>query len=221
MAARQHDWIDSSIVEYIAERSSPQPDAALDELRAETSALGDVSIMQVSHDEGALLTILTRLAMANLAVEIGTFTGYSSICIARGLQSGGRLICCDVSEEYTSIARRAWERAGVADRIELRLAPALETVRALPVDEPIDVAFVDADKPNYVNYYTELLPRLRRGGLILADNTLWSGQVGDADAEDNANLTAIRRFNDTVAADTRVASYILPVSDGLTIITKL
>ncbi len=221
MAARQGDWIDSSIVAYIAERSTPQPDAALDELRAETSALGDVSTMQVSYDEGALLTILTRLAVATVAVEIGTFTGYSSICIARGLAPGGRLLCCDVSEEYTSIARRAWERAGVADRIELRLAPALDTVRALPVDEPIDVAFIDADKPNYVNYYEELLPRLRQGGLILADNTLWSGQVGDAAAEATANLTAIRRFNDTVAADARVASYILPVSDGLTIITKL
>ena len=178
--------------------------------------------MQVSADEGTLLTILTRLAVTSFAVEVGTFTGYSSICIARGLQPGGRLLCCDVSESYTSIARRAWQAAGVADQIELRVAPALETLRALPREEPIDLAFVDADKPNYVNYYDELLPRLRRGGVILADNTLWSGRVADAAADDDAdNLTAIRRFNDTVAADDRVASYILPVSDGLTLITKL
>ena len=221
MASRQGDWIDDGIVAYIADRATPRPDAALDELRVETGTLGEVSIMQVSPDQGALLTILTRLAVATFAVEVGTFTGYSSICIARGLQPGGRLLCCDVSEKYTSIAKRAWQRAGVADRIELRLAPALETIRALPAGETIDVAFVDADKSNYVNYYDELLPRLRRGGLILADNTLWSGRVADAAADDDANLTAIRNFNDTIAADDRVASYILPVSDGLTVITKL
>ena len=222
MASRQGDWIDDGIEAYIADRATPPPDAVLDQLRADTASLGDVSIMQVSPDEGALLTILTRLAAATFAVEVGTFTGYSSICIARGLKAGGRLLCCDVSEQYTSIARRAWERAGLADRIELRLAPALETVRALPQGESIDLAFIDADKPNYVNYYDELLPRLRPGGVILADNTLWSGQVADAALDDDdANLSAIRQFNDTIAADTRVASYILPVSDGLTIITKL
>ena len=221
MASRQRDWIDDSIVAYIAERTSPQPDSALDELRAETSELGDVSIMQVSLEEGALLTILTRLAVASFAVEIGTFTGYSSICIARGLQPGGRLLCCDVSEEFTAVARRAWERAGVAERIELKVAPALETLRALPDGTTIDLAFIDADKPNYINYYNEVLPRLRSGGMILADNTLWSGRVADPAAEDNPNLAGIRQFNDTVAADERVASYILPVSDGLTLITKL
>ena len=221
MASRQRDWIDDSIVAYIAERTSPQPDSALDELRAETSEMGDVSIMQVSLEEGALLTILTRLAAASFAVEIGTFTGYSSICIARGLQPGGRLLCCDVSEEFTAVARRAWERAGVAERIELKVAPALETLRALPDGTTIDLAFIDADKPNYINYYNEVLPRLRSGGMILADNTLWSGRVADPAAEDNPNLAGIRQFNDTVAADERVASYILPVSDGLTLITKL
>ena len=221
MASRQRDWIDDSIVAYIAERTSPQPDSALDELRAETSEMDDVSIMQVSLEEGALLTILTRLAAATFAVEIGTFTGYSSICIARGLQPGGRLVCCDVSEEFTAVARRAWEHAGVAERIELKVAPALETLRALPDGTTIDLAFIDADKRNYVNYYNEVLPRLRSGGMILADNTLWSGRVADPAAEDNPNLAGIRQFNDTVAADERVASYILPVSDGLTLITKL
>ena len=222
MTPRQGDWIDGRIVVYIADRATPQPDPALDDLRAETEVFGDLSRMQVSADQGALLTVLTRLARATSAVEVGTFTGYSSICIARGLQPGGRLLCCDVSEEYTAIAKRAWERAGVADRIELRLAPALETLRALPAAETIDVAFIDADKTNYVHYYEELLPRVRPGGLILADNTLQSGRIADAAADDDdPNLTAMRAFNDTVAADNRVVSYILPVSDGLTIITKL
>src|SRR6187397_1606963 len=176
MVSRQGDWIDGDIAGYIGQRATPRPDEVLTELRAETEALGDVSMMQVGSDQGSLLTARTRLAAARSAVEVGTFTGYSSICIARGLQPGGRLLCCDVSEEYTAIARRAWERAGVADRIELRIAPALETLRALPLEATIDVAFIDADKPNYVNYYDELLPRVRPGGLILADNTLWSGR---------------------------------------------
>jgi caffeoyl-CoA O-methyltransferase len=222
MVSRQGDWIDGDIAGYIGQRATPRPDEVLTELRAETEALGDVSMMQVGSDQGSLLTALTRLAAARSAVEVGTFTGYSSICIARGLQPGGRLLCCDVSEEYTAIARRAWERAGVADRIELRIAPALETLRALPLEATIDVAFIDADKPNYVNYYDELLPRVRPGGLILADNTLWSGRVADSPAADDAaNLVAIRRFNDHVAADARVANYLLPIGDGLTLIVKL
>jgi caffeoyl-CoA O-methyltransferase len=223
MGPRHGEWIDDDIVAYISARATPRPDAPLDKLRAETATLGDVAGMQVGSDQGSLLTALTRLAAASFAVEVGTFTGYSSICIARGLQPGGTLLCCDVSEQFTAIARRAWERAGVADRIELRIAPASETLRALPGDQAIDVAFVDADKPNYVAYYDELVPRLRRGGLLLADNTLWSGRVADAesDADDDANLVAIRHFNDHVAADPRVASYILPVGDGLTLVTKL
>ena len=222
MASRQGDWIDDGIVAYIAARATPRPDSVLEALRTETEQFGDASIMQVSPDEGALLSMLTGLARASFAVEVGTFTGYSSICIARSLQPGGRLLCCDVSEKYTAVARRAWERAGLTDRIELRVAPALETLQALPDGESIDLAFIDADKGNYVNYYDALLPRLRRGGVILADNTMWSGLVADDVADDDSeNLTAIRRFNDTIAADERVASYILPVSDGLTLITKL
>jgi caffeoyl-CoA O-methyltransferase len=222
MTSRQRDWIDDGILAYIADRARPQPDAVLDELRARTASLGDVSTMQVSADQGALLTILTHVARTTFAVEVGTFTGYSSICIARGLQPGGRLLCCDVSEEYTAIAKEAWVQAGLADRIELRVASALDTLRALPPGESIDVAFIDADKPNYVNYFEELLPRVRQGGLILADNSLWSGEVTAAPTDDDTdNLAAIRRFNDTIAADARVASYILPVSDGLTLITKL
>jgi caffeoyl-CoA O-methyltransferase len=222
MVSRHNDWINRDIADYVAAHSTPPPDDALVELRAETEPLGELAVMQVGSDQGSLLTALTRLAAASSAVEVGTFTGYSSICIARGLRPGGKLLCCDVSERYTAIARRAWERAGVADRIELRIAPALETLRALPTEATIDVAFVDADKTNYVNYFEELLARLRPGGLILADNTLWSGRVADPPAADDAdNLVAIRRFNDHVAADDRVASYILPVADGLTLIVKL
>ena len=200
-------------------------DEVLNDLRAETEALGDVSTMQVSADQGALLTLLTGVSGVSYAVEVGTFTGYSSICIARGLADGGRLLCLDVSKEYTTYATRAWARAGLDDRIELKLAPAVESLRALPADEPIDLAFIDADKPNYLAYYEELLTRLRPNGLIMVDNTLWSGRVvdaveGAAEGSADANLTAIKAFNDAIASDTRVDSYILPVSDGLTLIRK-
>jgi caffeoyl-CoA O-methyltransferase len=214
------DLLPPAVSAYIAERAA-QPDEALTDLRARTAELGRAAGMQVSADEGALLTLLTRVVGARRAVEVGTFTGYSSICIARGLADGGHLLCCDVDEKVTAIARAAWAQAGVEDRIELRIAPALETLQALPPDSTIDLAFIDADKGGYVDYYEELLPRLRPGGVILADNTLWSGRVADEPSDDeHDNTAAIRRFNDHVAADQRVDSYILPVSDGLTVIRK-
>ena len=175
--------------------------------------------MQVSAEEGALLTLLTRLVGARRAIELGTFTGYSSLCIARGLAEGGRLLCCDISEEYTVLAKEAWERAGLTDRIDLRIAPALDTLRTLPATPHLDLSFIDADKANYGAYYDELVPRMRAGGVILVDNTLWSGRVVDQDVDD-ADTVAIRTFNDTVAADDRVDGVILPVSDGLTLIRK-
>ena len=203
---------------YIAERTAP-PDEVLVDLQARTRALGRVAGMQIGPDQGALLTLLTRLIGAKRAVEVGTFTGYSSICIARGLVDEGKLLCCDVSEEFTAIARRAWVSAGVSDRIELRLAPAIETLRALPRDVPIDLAFIDADKGGYVDYFEELVPRVRPGGLLLADNTLWSGRVVQP-AEEGSDTAALQAFNDRVAADARVESFILPVRDGLTLIRK-
>jgi caffeoyl-CoA O-methyltransferase len=212
------DLLPPAISAYIAERAE-QPDGVLIELRERTAKLGRAAGMQVSAEEGALLTLLTKLAGARRAVEVGTFTGYSSICIARGLEPDGHLLCCDISEEYTSIARQAWAKAGVEGRIELRIAPALETMRALPADTTIDLAFIDADKRGYPAYYEELLTRLRPGGVILVDNTLWSGQVADPSVDDD-DTQAIRRFNDLVAADGRVDSYVLPVSDGLTLIRK-
>ncbi len=175
--------------------------------------------MQIGADQGALLTMLTRLVGARRAVEVGTFTGYSSLCIARGLAPGGKLLCCDVSEEWTAIARRHWEMAGVSGSIDLRLAPALETLQSLPAEPPIDLAFIDADKPSYRSYYDEIVPRLRAGGVVLLDNVLWSGAVVD-EADTSENTEAIRAVNDHIASDDRVEAVMLPIADGLTIARK-
>ena len=207
------------IHEYVVAHGTP-PDAVQRWLIDETkSRVGDIALMQIAPEQGAFMTMLTRLLAVHRAVEVGTFTGYSALCIARGLAPGGRLLCCDVSEEWTDLGREAWQRDGVADRIELRIAPAVETLRALPRDEPIDLAFIDADKPNYANYYEELLPRLRTNGVILVDNTLWGGGIIDESRTDE-NTNAIRAFNDAVAGDDRVESVLLPISDGLTLLRK-
>src|SRR5215207_6038130 len=150
--------VTAELVDYAVVHGSDVPGPVLDDLRAETAALGPPAGMQIGPDEGQLLTLLTRLVGARRAVEVGTFTGYSSLCIARGLAPGGALTCCDVSEEWTAIARRAWDRAGLADRIELRIAPALDTLRSLPAEPHIDLAFIDADKGGYVDYWDELCP---------------------------------------------------------------
>ncbi|HTD48945.1 MAG TPA: O-methyltransferase [Acidimicrobiia bacterium] len=203
---------------YLVEHGSP-PDDVQVALIEETRELGAVSGMQIAPEQGAFLTILTRLVGARSAVEVGTFTGYSSLCIARGLGEHGRLVCCDVSEEWTAIARRAWARAGVADRIDLRIAPGADTLRAMPADETIDLAFIDADKPSYPVYYEEILRRLRPNGVVLVDNVLWDGRVLQPDADDE-NTRAIRAFNDMVAADARVEVVMLPIADGLTLCRK-
>ncbi|MFC7719448.1 O-methyltransferase [Nonomuraea recticatena] len=160
--------------------------------------------------------MITQLVKPTLAVEVGTFTGYSSLCIARGL-AGGRLRCFDVSEEWTSIAQRYWEKAGVASRITLTLGPATESLRAL--EEQIDLAFIDADKINYPAYYELVMERLRPGGLVLVDNTLWDGYVADPSYEDEMTRR-MREFNDLVMNDPRVTSVMLPIADGLTMIRK-
>jgi caffeoyl-CoA O-methyltransferase len=211
--------VTAELIDYVVDHGTWPVDEVLADLHAETAALGQVAGMQVGPDQGQLLTLLTRVVDAHRAVEVGTFTGYSSLCIARGLAPGGTLLCCDVSEEWTAIARRAWARAGVDDRIELRIAPAVETLRALPTDEPLDLVFIDADKPGYSAYWEELVPRVRPGGLLLVDNVLWSGSITD-DSRTDENTLALRAFNDAVAADDRVDVAILPAFDGLTIARK-
>jgi caffeoyl-CoA O-methyltransferase len=153
-------------------------------------------------------------------VEVGTFTGYSSLCIARGLTAGGSLLCCDIREDWTAIGVRAWERAGLRDRIELRIAPALQTLSALPDEPDFDLVFIDADKAGYAAYWDELVPRVRQGGVMLADNVLWSGEIVDEDVTGD-NIGALRAFNDKVAADDRVEVVVLPAFDGLTIARRL
>ncbi|MDG4825760.1 class I SAM-dependent methyltransferase [Asanoa sp. WMMD1127] len=213
------DITSPAISDYLLAHSSPADDL-LRELAAETTrTFPDAAGMQISHDEGELLTMLVQLVGATKAVEVGVFTGYSSICIARGLAPGGSLLACDVSDDWTSVARRYWDRAGVADRIELRIAPAIETLRALPTDEDIDFAFVDADKPGYPAYYAELVTRLRPGGLIVLDNVLRGGRVVDPNAAGEGDV-AIRQVNEAVVADPRVSVVMLPVRDGVTLIRK-
>jgi caffeoyl-CoA O-methyltransferase len=206
------------LYEYLVAHNPP-PDPVLADLATETRALGPVSMMQIAVEQGAFLTLLARLLDARFIVEVGTFTGYSAISLARGLAPGGRLLCCDVSEEWTTIARRYWERAGLTDRIELCLGPALETLRALPASPAIDLAFVDADKPSYRAYYEELLARLRPNGLIVFDNVLWSGSVADP-ANTEESTRALRALNDALAADARVDAVMLPVADGLFLVRK-
>jgi caffeoyl-CoA O-methyltransferase len=204
--------------EYLVAHGTP-PDPLQRELIEETRKLGGISLMQIAPEQGAFMTLLTRAIGARRAVEVGTFTGYSAICIARGLPEDGHLLCCDVSEEWTSIARRYFEKAGVADKIELRIAPGAETLAALPLEETIDLAFIDADKSGYTVYYEEILKRLRAGGIALIDNVLWMGRVADPEVDDE-QTRAIRSFNDFVASDDRVDRVMLPISDGLTILRK-
>lgn len=199
--------------EYVLASSTPV-DGVLRALAEETAALGGVSQMQVAPEQGLLLTLLARAIGARRAVEVGTFTGYSALCLARGLAEGGRLTCLDISEEWTALGRRHWEAAGVADRIEVVIGPAAETLARLD-DAPLDLCFVDADKGGYATYWDLLVPRVRPGGLLLVDNVLWSGRVLD-EADDDADTRAIRAFNQKVAADDRVEVVLLPIADGLT-----
>lgn len=205
--------------DYLLGHTSPVDEVQqwlIDETRQKVA---DLSMMQISPEQGTFMSMFTRLIGARRAVEVGTFTGYSSLCIARGLADGGALLCCDVSEDWTAIAKEGWKRAGVDDRIELKIAPAIETLRALPSDANIDLGFIDADKTSYAAYYEEILGRLRPNGVILVDNTLWSGAVINPSKTDE-NVEAIRAFNDMVVADARVESTILTLGDGLTLIRK-
>jgi caffeoyl-CoA O-methyltransferase len=199
---------------YVVSQGST-PDPVTQDLIDETrSTMGNRAGMQIGPDQAAFLTLLTKIVGVRFAVEVGTFTGYSAIAIARGLAEGGKLLCCDVSEEFTSIARRYWDRAGLADRIDLRLAPAAETLRQLPEEPHIDFAFIDADKGGYPTYWAELVPRMRPGGLIAIDNVLRDGRVIAPESQDDKAMVA---FNESVLADERVESVLVPIADGLTL----
>ncbi|MGC4745734.1 O-methyltransferase [Micromonospora sp. DT201] len=199
---------------YLIAHGSP-PDEIIRDLAEETrSVLPDQATMQVAPEQAAFLTFLTRLLDVRQAVEVGTFTGLSSLAIARGLPEGGRLTCFDISEEFTGIARRYWARAGVQDRIDLRIGPAGDRLRELPHERHLDFAFIDADKTGYPVYWAELVPRMRPGGVIAVDNVLRGGRVI---APQDANDRAIAAFNDEVIADVRVEPVMLPISDGLTL----
>ncbi|MBO0866968.1 MAG: class I SAM-dependent methyltransferase [Micromonosporaceae bacterium] len=213
------DIISPTVSDYLLAHCRPADDVLRD-LAAETAAtLPDQLSMQITQDEGELLAMLARLVGARYAVEVGVFTGYSAICVARALPPDGRLLACDVSAEWTAVARRYWERAGLTDRIELRLAPAIETLRGLPTDERIDFAFIDADKTGYPAYYEELVRRLRPGGLIALDNVLREGRVADPAYQEPADI-AIRELNDAIAGDDRVDTVMLPLRDGVTLVRK-
>lgn len=217
--ARTSEQLSPELHDYLIAHSSP-PDEVLTSLAEETlRRFPDSAEMEIGPEQGTFMTLLTRLTGARRAIEVGTFTGYSSICIARGLADGGRLTCCDVSEEWTSVARAYWEKAGLADRIELRLGPALGTLRALPAEAAFDLAFIDADKGGYIGYWDEILPRLKPGGAVLVDNTFAGGQVTDP-ASTSATAQAIRSFNDHAVADDRVELVMLPIGDGLTLARK-
>ncbi|MFC6285148.1 class I SAM-dependent methyltransferase [Nocardioides sp. GCM10027113] len=187
-------------------------------LRGETAALPQHR-MQVAPEQGAFLALLVELTGARRCLEVGTFTGYSSLAVALALPDDGRIVCCDVSEEWTSVARRHWEAAGVADKVDLRIGPAAETLDALIADgesASYDFAFVDADKTGYDGYYERLLRLVRPGGLIAIDNVLWGGKVADPSVDDT-DTAALRALNEKLAADERVSLVMLPIADGVTL----
>jgi len=220
MPARETKSFQNSpeLFEYILDHGTP-PDDVLDRLAKETRELGGVSRMQIDGEQGALLTWLTRALGAKRAVEIGTFTGYSSICIARGLPEDGKLLCLDVSDEWTGIAQRYWKEAGLEDKIELKLAPALESLASLPADQGFDLAFIDADKTSYSAYLDAVLGRMPAGGVVLVDNVLWSGAVVDA-SDQSDDTVAIRTFNKKASSDPRVDAVLLGRFDGLMMLRK-
>jgi caffeoyl-CoA O-methyltransferase len=183
-------FIDDAVVGYASAHSSGPDEVQQALQRVTQDQTGSAAGMQIGDDQAVLMEIIARAMGATRAVEVGTFTGYSALAVARGMGPNGHLLCCDVSAEWTAIAREYWERAGVSDRIELRLGPALETLRSLPKDPQFDLAFVDADKTGYIAYYEELVPRLRSGGLLLADNTLQGGRVLDPEVNDESTRVA-------------------------------
>jgi caffeoyl-CoA O-methyltransferase len=218
MAPPRPQALDADLLGYLATHTSPRPDAVQQRLIDVTrDRTGGAAVMQIGVDQGVWFEMITRAMRARRALEIGTFTGYSALAIARGLAPDGTLLCCDVNAEWTAVAREHWDAAGVGERIELRLGPAVDTLAGLDAHDRFDLVFIDADKPNYGAYLQAVLARLEPHGLVLVDNTLWSRRVLDPTIDD-ADTAAMRAFNDAVTADERLRSVMLPVGDGVTMI---
>jgi caffeoyl-CoA O-methyltransferase len=212
--------IDDRLYAYLLQHSLREA-PLLKRLRDETTRMPD-GMMQIAPEQGQFMGLLVELVGAKCALEIGTFTGYSSVCVARAMGPAGRLVCCDISEHYTAVARRYWAEAGVADRIELKLGPALATLDgmlAAGAAGQYDFAFIDADKTNYDGYYERVLKLLRAGGLVAIDNMLWNGAVADPKDQEPDTL-AIRRLNEKLHADERVTASLVPIGDGLLLARK-
>ncbi len=214
-------FITDEIYDYVLAHSTPPDEVqqALNERTAE--ATGGWARMQIGSDQASFMSILAAVLQPTFVVEVGTFTGTSSLAVAKALPDGARMLCCDVSEDWTAIAREHWERAGVADRIELVIAPAAETLAALPHEQHIDLAFIDADKTGYRTYYDEIVPRLSPQGLLLIDNTIWGGRVADAASDDDEPDTiALRELNDHIVNDPQVEVAQLTIGDGVTMVRR-
>ena len=211
--------LDDPLYNYVCERRSDAGDAVLEEVKRETASLGEISKMEISQEQGTFLSILVAAIGTTRALELGTFTGYSSLCIARALRPGGKLLCFDQSEEWTKIARKYWRKAGVEDRIELRLGAAIPMLQQLKPGLTFDFAFIDAEKTEYDAYYELVLPRLRQNGLILFDNMLWGGRLGKGPIGEASGI-AIDRLNRKLANDSRVEAVLLPFADGIQLCRK-
>ncbi len=205
------------LYEYLVDRGARQ-DMVLAELERETAAMGAIAAMQVAPDQGAFMTLLARAIGARRALEVGTFTGYSAICIARALPEDGELVCCELDPGYAEAARGWLERAGVGGRVEIRVGPAIETLEALPEPDAFDLAFVDADKAEYPAYYEAILPHLRQGGLLLLDNVLMGGRMLDSEPDENARI--VDALNARISDDERVDIAMLGIADGLTVVRR-
>ncbi len=212
--------MDERLYEYLLSVSLKEPDV-LTRLREET-ARDPMAILQIPPDQGQLMALLVKLMGAKRILEIGTYMGFSALSMALALPENGYLLTCDINQDWTDVARRYWEKAGVADRIELRIAPALETMNALLAEgqeQSFDLIFIDADKPNYCAYYEAGLRLLRCGGLVILDNVLWKGRVAD-EREQDPDTVALRAINTLIYQDQRVDASIIPIGDGMTIARK-
>jgi predicted O-methyltransferase YrrM len=208
-------FLPEKVARYIHEHSVREP-LVLRELREATKAV-PMSGMQIGADQGQFLQLLVQAIGARRCLEIGTYTGYSALAVALALPKDGRIICCDISEDWTAVGKPFWKKAGVEKKIDLRIGPALQTLKGL--QGPFDFVFIDADKPNYLKYYEACLPLVRKNGIIAIDNTLWSGAVADPSQKD-ADTVALRQFNDALHADQRVVLSMLPLGDGVTLALK-